>query len=230
FDETALPTQQQLEGTAILPVISESGVRVPFGSLWKDQKTIVCFIRHFWCPLCQDYMFSISRNVSPQMLRSVGLELVIISNGSYEMIKSYRQIFHTPFALYTDPTRNVYNALGMTLHTTEKGSKGSYVLHGFFGGIKMVLTNAVKVGMPVWKEGGKISQLGGEFILGPGMHCSWAHRMRYTRSHTPILQVIEAAGANMYALLYRSASSTGSAFLGMTTDEGSSGWTAVGKF
>jgi hypothetical protein len=48
FDETKPPTQRQLEEAAGLQVISESGVRVPFGNLWREQKTIVCFIRHFW--------------------------------------------------------------------------------------------------------------------------------------------------------------------------------------
>ncbi|KAJ7188042.1 AhpC/TSA antioxidant enzyme-domain-containing protein, partial [Mycena filopes] len=196
FDETRLPTQLQLEEAAALPVISESGVRIPFGDIWQDQKTIVCFIRHFWCPLCQDYMFSISRNVSPEVLSEAGIQLVIVSNGSHDMIKSYRRIFRTPFALYTDPTHKVYNALGMTLQTLEKGPRGNYVRHGMMSGIGMVVVNAVKVGMPVWKEGGDISQLGGEFILGPGLTCSWVHRMRYTRSHVPILQVIEAAGVD----------------------------------
>ncbi|KAJ7747366.1 AhpC/TSA antioxidant enzyme-domain-containing protein, partial [Mycena metata] len=196
FDESRLPTQLELEEAARLPVISESGVRVPFGGLWQDQKTIVCFIRHFWCPLCQDYMFSISRNVSSAVLDEAGIGLVIISNGSHDMIKSYRKIFRTPFALYTDPSHKVYNALGMTLQTMEKGPRGSYVRHGLMSGIGMVVVNAVKVGMPVWKEGGDISQLGGEFILGPGITCSWVHRMKYTRNHVPILQVVEAAGVD----------------------------------
>ncbi|KAJ7772599.1 AhpC/TSA antioxidant enzyme-domain-containing protein [Mycena maculata] len=183
FDETQLPNQRQLEEAAALPVISEGGVHVTFGSLWQGQKTIVCFIRHFLCPLCQDYMFSISQNVSPEVLRGAGIELVIISNGSYEMIKSYRRIFRTPFALYTDPTHKVYNALGMTLQSLDEGPRGNYVRHGLISGIGMVVKNAVKGGMPVWKDGGDISQLGGEFILGPEMTCSWVHRMRYTRSH-----------------------------------------------
>lgn len=48
FDETRLPTVEQLEEAAMIPVTSESGVRIPFGQLWYNQKTIVCFIRHFW--------------------------------------------------------------------------------------------------------------------------------------------------------------------------------------
>ncbi|KAJ7072088.1 AhpC/TSA antioxidant enzyme-domain-containing protein, partial [Mycena amicta] len=196
FNQTRLPTQRELEEAAALPVISETGVRIPFGRLWSNRKTIVCFIRHFWCPLCQDFMASISQNVSPQVLQSAGVDLVIISNGSFEMIKAYRRIFRTPYEVYTDPTHKVYNALGMTIQSLEKGPKGTYVRHGTLGGIGMVVANAAKVGMPVWKAGGEISQLGGEFVLGPGLSCSWAHRMRYTRNHVPILKVVEAAGVD----------------------------------
>ncbi|KAF7306085.1 Peptidase A1 domain-containing protein [Mycena chlorophos] len=215
FDQTRLPTVQELEEAAELPVISESGVRVAFGRLFEERKTVVCFIRHFWCPLCQDYMFSISRNVSPQVLSSSEVDLVIISNGSWEMIKAYRRIFQTPFQVFTDPTHRVYNALGMTLQTLEKGPKGDYIRHGTASGIGMVVANAVKVGMPVWKQGGEISQLGGEFVLGPGLTCSWAHRMRYTRNHVPILKVLLAAGIDMRIPLTRQESSTGSSFLGV---------------
>lgn len=73
-----------------------------------------------------------------------------------------------PFAVYTDPTHDVYKALGMTVQSLEMGPRGSYIRHGLIGGIGMVVLNAVKVGMPIWKNGGEISQLGGEFILGPG--------------------------------------------------------------
>lgn len=81
------------------------------------------------------------------------------------------EIFRMKFALYTDPLHKVYHALGMTLRTLEAGpesQRGAYVRHGTVSGIAMVVVNAVKVGMPVWKEGGDIEQLGGEFVLGPG--------------------------------------------------------------
>jgi hypothetical protein len=48
-------------------------------------------------------------------------------------------------------------------------------------GIGMVVVNAVKVGMPVWKDGGEIKQLGGEFVFGPGYVLSiiriWQHEL-----------------------------------------------------
>lgn len=116
-------------------------------------------------------MTSVTQNASPAALGRAGVRLVIISNGSYKMIKAYRRIFRSPFALYVDPTLQVYRAMGMTLRTLDGGpesEKGQYVKHGTVRGIAMVVGNAVKVGMPVWEDGGDIEQLGGEFVLGPG--------------------------------------------------------------
>lgn len=59
----------------------------------------------------------------------------------------------------------------MTLRIMEPKSqrkRGGYVRHGPMGGIAMVFKNALRVGMPVWEKGGDITQLGGEFVLGPG--------------------------------------------------------------
>jgi hypothetical protein len=45
---------------------------------------------------------------------------------------------------------------------------GTYVRHGAVSGLAMVVAHALRVGMPVWERGGDASQLGGEFVLGPG--------------------------------------------------------------
>ncbi|KAG2750151.1 hypothetical protein P692DRAFT_20734199, partial [Suillus brevipes Sb2] len=199
FDENALPTKRQLLDAASCVVVAENGIRVPFGDLFRDQKTVVIFIRHFWCPLCQDYMFSIANTVDPQVLKQSGINLVIISNGSFNMIKSYRQIFRTPYAVYTDPSSRIYSILGMTMKSVESKAeqrRSSYVRHSRAGGIAMVIANALRVGMPVWEKAGDVAQLGGEFVLGPGLTASYAHRMRSRSSHAPIVRVLTAAGVN----------------------------------
>jgi len=99
--------------------------------------------------------------------------------------------------LYTDPSRTLYRTLGMTLRTMDPGpetEKGSYVRHGQLGGIGMVVKNAIKARMPITAKGGDVKQLGGEFILGPGLACSYASRMSTTRSHTSISVLLERAG------------------------------------
>ncbi|EKM78628.1 hypothetical protein AGABI1DRAFT_114245 [Agaricus bisporus var. burnettii JB137-S8] len=126
---------------ASLPVIAESGIRTNFGSLFLQRRAVVVFIRHFWCPLCQDYMTSVtSLNRSELLFGSVEKDLlnektwgtvndndkegkvggpsklIVIGNGSYTMIGKYKQIFGAGAAgleVYTDPSLAVYNALGM---------------------------------------------------------------------------------------------------------------------
>lgn len=236
-EEWTIPTQAQLTRASELPVITEGGIRVPFGSIFAHQRTIVVFIRHFWCPMCQDYMASLKSLVKPDSLYCRDtiepMQMVIIGNGSHTLIGKYRQMFCTPFNIYTDPSMAVYEALGMQKlsslnpacpNTSEelfkKPSKKtarkledscSYVKHGSVGGMAMVVVRALKVRMPVWEKGGEISQLGGEFVLGPGcvvspfhlkgnyltpinrLRCSYAHRMQNPKGHAPILDVVHHA-------------------------------------
>ncbi|CAE6443463.1 unnamed protein product [Rhizoctonia solani] len=198
FDRHSLLNEDQLRLASDMNVYDENSRPVRFGDIFKDQKTAICFIRHFWCPLCQDYMSSIVHLTEPSLLQKAGVKLVIIGNGSPSMIKSYKNdVFHCPYEMYTDPDRKVYNALGMTLRTNDGGSeheKGSYVKHGTFTGTMLVLKRALK--MPL-ASSGDIKQLGGEFVLGPGLNCSFASRMHTTRSHTPIRDLLQAAGVSM---------------------------------
>ena len=39
----------QLTQAACMPVVRENGLRLQFGELWRTQRTVVIFIRHFWC-------------------------------------------------------------------------------------------------------------------------------------------------------------------------------------
>ncbi|KAF8623662.1 hypothetical protein AX17_007360 [Amanita inopinata Kibby_2008] len=233
--EWALPTYQQLKRAASLSVVAESGLRISFGSLFESQRTIVIFIRHFWCPLCQDYMASVRSFVQPGVLGSVVVpgseevgnlptKLVVVSNGSHSMIQKYKQIFEMPFDMYTDPSLAVYMTLGMgrggdkqhysmcppriekmpsepigirserqDKRREEAELNSGYVKHGTMGGIMMVLARALKVGMPVWENGGNVAQLGGEFVFGPGLTCSYAHRMQTPKGHAPIQDVVRVA-------------------------------------
>jgi AhpC/TSA antioxidant enzyme len=204
FDPHIDMTSQQLRDARNLDVLDLEGKKFRFGILWQGQLTCVIFIRHFWlvetfrrvglltntrCPSCMDYIRSIKEQVDPDVLDKAGVRLVIISNGSPAMIKSYSskcffvyaryinakpsfiEIFNLPFPLYTDPTCALYRALGMTLRTTDGGpdsERGDYIRHGAATGVAMVLKNALSTRMPLYKRVGDAKQLGGEFILGPG--------------------------------------------------------------
>ncbi|KJA19495.1 hypothetical protein HYPSUDRAFT_143656 [Hypholoma sublateritium FD-334 SS-4] len=230
--EWALPTEAQLRRAAALPLTGADGTSVRFGALFGAHRTAVVFIRHFWCPLCQDYMRTLRARVRPALLARWAqggadgalVGFVVIGNGAHGMIRKYRKMFALPFAVYTDPTRAVYRALGMGAagddghrHAPRGGvprglgapgagvsvdggdahRTGGYVRHGLVGGIARVVVRALRVGMPVWEKGGDIGQLGGEFVLGPGLTCAFAHRMQTTRGHAPIDDVLAAAGVDL---------------------------------
>ncbi|TFK40209.1 AhpC/TSA antioxidant enzyme-domain-containing protein, partial [Crucibulum laeve] len=177
---------------ATLPIIDETGRTLPFGSLFASQRAIVVFIRHFWCPLCQDYLSSVTSLVRPELLSYDGekrksMQLVVIGNGAPGLIKKYRQMIGLPFNMYSDPTLAIYSALGMESKSTVvvRRDRG-YVKHGSMAGIAVAFVRAIKVGMPVWEKGGNVAQLGGEFVLGPGLTCLYAHRMQSSKGHAPI--------------------------------------------
>jgi hypothetical protein len=135
------------------------------------------------------------------------------------------EIFRLPYEIFIDasPGQILYRALGMgqipsgahkARFSTEHVA-GSYVRHGAVSGLAMVVAHALRVGMPVWERGGDASQLGGEFVLGPGyvhihtppllihtsdvrsgarLSCTYVHRMQNTSGHAPIVDVLAAAG------------------------------------
>ncbi|KAF8339806.1 AhpC/TSA antioxidant enzyme-domain-containing protein [Cantharellus anzutake] len=187
FDEWEGLSTAQVWRAAQMEVIDTEGKKVKFGSLFEEQRTICCFIRHFWCPFCQDYLRSIVDNAPPAKLDKAGVKLIIVSNGSHKLAKAYQEnVFKCPYPIYVDPSRELYRAFGMTRCTINGGpesEKGAYVVHGPIGGLGMALRNAMK--MPLGNAG-DIKQLGGEFILGPGIRCEYAHRMPTTRGHVDI--------------------------------------------
>ena len=146
--EWAKPTISQLAYAASLPVITESGLRIAFGSLFATQRAVVIFIRHFWCPLCQDYMTSLTSIAHPDMMyttppyspsplsgganseKAKKVQLVVISNGSHAFLPKYRQVFGMPFSMYTDPSLALYQALGMGRDGRRVPSVASMHGHG----------------------------------------------------------------------------------------------------
>lgn len=92
------PATIDLVTASSLTITGENGEQILFGTLFRDRKVIVIFIRHFWCPHCQDYARSISGSVTPGILKRKGVDLIIIGNGAPGMIKAYKSaspvVFH----------------------------------------------------------------------------------------------------------------------------------------
>ena len=48
FSAYAKPTSGELQNAANALVYTEKGEEIRFGDLWEGQRTIICFIRHYW--------------------------------------------------------------------------------------------------------------------------------------------------------------------------------------
>ncbi|KAK1236388.1 hypothetical protein PQX77_000372 [Marasmius sp. AFHP31] len=204
--KVALPTRSRLVRAASLPLITESGVRITFGSIFHKAvtATIVIFIRHFWCPFDQDYIQDVVEVVKRNGITHArahatnDVQLVIIGNGPHTLVAKYRQMMKVPkdVRLFTDPTLQLYETLGMgrvgEACGKVDGTGSSYVKRGLFGGIATLVVRALKVGLPVWEKGGETRQLGGEFVFTDSETCTFAHRMQRKDDHVSISQVFQA--------------------------------------
>ncbi|KAI4520279.1 hypothetical protein K525DRAFT_286194 [Schizophyllum commune Loenen D] len=94
---------------------------------------------------------------------------------------SERTGFHG--AMYADPDRKVFRALGMNVETLDRTPAGQepkkYLPQGNIRSSDVDMQQAFKNPSLLGKQG-KISQLGGEFVLGPGNVCTFASRMKHT--------------------------------------------------
>ncbi|KAK8845349.1 hypothetical protein IAR55_006062 [Kwoniella newhampshirensis] len=158
-------------------------------------KTVIFFIRHFWCGQCQDYTFASLSLLDPVALEKAGIRVIIISNGSWKIIKTYKRLFKCPFPIYVDGPRRLYQLMGMTKMTNDFGplfrGRAAYHQRAVPGQLVQSLTNIFR--MPLANPG-TLTQLGGEFILSPGWNCDFAHRMSTTSDHMEAPDVLRLAG------------------------------------
>ncbi|WRT66141.1 uncharacterized protein IL334_003094 [Kwoniella shivajii] len=203
FDQDTPPNHRMLFEASLLEVIDEQGKRRKFGDLVRGRKTIVIFIRHWYCPLCAQYMNSILTQVSLDALEEANVDLIIIGNGSDKMLNGYRnKSFRCPFKMYTDPTLALYRALGLTRQTGDGGDdddKGDYLVQSAMESTLQTIKRATK--MPL-KNPGHFTQLGGEFIFDGTLNVTYTHRMTTTRSHAPIRDICAEAGVRLEFIHY----------------------------
>ncbi|KZP15406.1 hypothetical protein FIBSPDRAFT_867343 [Athelia psychrophila] len=196
-DLKAIPNDAAIFKASNLEVIDVNGVKVQLGSLFADEKTIVVLIRHFFCGSCQQYVTQLA-SVSPEALAAAHTRIVVIGCGDYEPIKGYLELTGYQGSIYADPSRSVYRALDVTIESLARPPAGeqkkSYMQLGFFTNlVKSTWNGPLKNPGFVGKQG-NFSQLGADFVLGPGNSCIFASRMRHSEDHTEISELMQAAG------------------------------------
>ena len=126
FSVDRIPSKRRLFEAGTLFLRDENGDLVSFGDMFpktpiltsEDQpmppmpRTVIFFIRHFWCGQCQDFMFASLSQLDPVAIEKAGIKVIVISNGSWKIIKSYKNLFKCPFPIYVDGPRKLYSLLG----------------------------------------------------------------------------------------------------------------------
>jgi len=201
FVSDALPTEAQLKAAAAIEIRDEQGNKVPFGSLYESQKTVVVFIRHFFCGICQAYVTQLAE-IPTSTLNEAGVKIAVVGCGDYSLITDYKASTGFKGQIYADASREVYTALGMTLRTLKGTPTGSlprsYIPENAFKAALASTWDALKQPMnAITGKNGDIKQLGGDFVFGPGNQCTYAHRMENTHDHIEVADLVEHAGIDL---------------------------------
>lgn len=185
FSVWRLPSQRRMWEAGTCFLRDENGEVIPFSDLFPlrtgaspEPRTVVFFIRQFWCGMCQDFISGSVAQLDPAVMAAHNIRVVVIGDGPWQVLKSYRSVLNCPFEMYTDGPRHLYHLLGMIknnlippIDTGKAGYNKRPTAVQAYTGIKTAVTN-----FPFMYPG-SMGQLGGEFVFAPGYKCEFAHRM-----------------------------------------------------
>ncbi|KAF1849230.1 uncharacterized protein K460DRAFT_404465 [Cucurbitaria berberidis CBS 394.84] len=192
-----LPTEKDLERVGDMLVLDAQGQSRPFKELYQAPsvapRQLIIFIRHFFCGNCQEYLRTLSSSIKPEDLLALPTPtfITVIGCGRPELIPMYTEATSCPFPIYAEPTRKLYDYLGMT-RTFNLGAKPDYMHTNMLINSVQSIFQGLGTGKHALK-GGDFKQVGGEFLFENG-ECTWAHRMKTTRGHAEVTDIRSLLG------------------------------------
>ncbi|KAF7428642.1 hypothetical protein PC9H_007869 [Pleurotus ostreatus] len=196
----SIPDASVLQEASLLEIFDLNGQKVKFGSIFEKESVIAVFIRHFFCGNCQMYVEQLA-TVKKENLASASAKIIVIGCGKWDAIKAYAETTGFSGEIYVDPTRELYHKLGMTIGSVKGTPAGeerrSYLRGGFWTAVGQGLLKGPLSHPTLLGKQGNITQLGGDFILGPGPKCSYASCMQNTADHTEVAELMKLAGVEM---------------------------------
>ncbi|KAK7016310.1 AhpC/TSA antioxidant enzyme-domain-containing protein [Favolaschia claudopus] len=196
----ALPDASSLERASACELVDATGNKVSFGSIIGSQKTVVVFVRHFFCGSCQMYVEQLA-DVPQTALDAAGTKIVVIGCGEHQALAHYKEATSYNGLIYANPDRKLYHALGMDKETYKVAPAGeqtpSYVTRGYYANVWYSISNAILKAPSLIGKQGNPGQLGGDFIFGPGNECTLAHRMQHAQDHIEVADLMKAAGVTL---------------------------------
>ncbi|KAK0432617.1 AhpC/TSA antioxidant enzyme-domain-containing protein [Armillaria borealis] len=198
-----IPQQSALAEAFQIEVFDSTGSTVKFGTLLPSdppEKVVVVFIRHFFCGSCKQYVEQLA-SVPQDSLEKSKTRIIIIGCGHSDAISVYKESTKFPGHIYADPTRKLYHVLGMDIENLAATPAGkerrSYLKLGIFSNaVSSIFKGPLKNPSLIGKQG-NISQLGGDFVFGPGKECTFVSRMQNTEDHIEVSELMKYAGVDL---------------------------------
>ena len=196
----SIPTDDTLKKCFAVNVLNAEGEKIEFGKLLEEgaeerRKTVVVFVRHFFCGSCQDYV-SVLATVRPEALAEANTKIIIVGCGDFQPIKFYSETTSFPVSqIYANPTRELFTFLNTT-NTTKGAPAGqtpSYMTVGLPMNILRSMFRAV-LNIGVASKGGPPSQNGGELVFDHEKRCTFANIMQHSQDHKEVADLMKEAG------------------------------------
>ncbi|EDV23418.1 uncharacterized protein TRIADDRAFT_58024 [Trichoplax adhaerens] len=185
--------EKQLEWSKIdgLPVFDENGATLKFGDLYRDQLSIIVFVRNSYNlysfmntniveSISSDtYVKNMSKNIilrlksccvykyskrSYAFLKEANVRLIVIGCGKPNFIKKFRQETGYNHDMYCDPQRTIYSKLGMATTLAHAAPRSEHIKSSELSG----LAKSIWRGIKSMRFQGKVTQQGGQLVVGPG--------------------------------------------------------------
>ncbi|XP_020658955.3 peroxiredoxin-like 2C isoform X1 [Pogona vitticeps] len=192
----------ELRDAARCLVVDAAGKALPFGSLYKERKAIVVFVRHFLCYVCKEYVEDLGK-IPKKYLQDANVKLIVIGQSSHHHIKPFCNLTGYPHEMYVDPEREIYKTLGMKSGETSVTSVHSpHVKSNWLSGSVKSIWRAMA--SPAFDFQGDPAQQGGTLILGPGNEIHFVHLDKNRLDHMPINTILQLAGVQTVDFTQRS--------------------------
>ena len=123
-----------------LVVQDHLGNDVRLGDLWRAQPVVLVFLRHYGCVFCRAQ--AVELHHSRERFAAVGAHLALVGQGTPDEAKRFRRAQSVDVNVYSDPTRQTFEAAGTKLATFSELVNARTVARG----IKHTVTSRVRQG------------------------------------------------------------------------------------
>ena len=120
------------------------------------------------------------------------MQLIVIGCGESSLISWYSKETACPFPIYADPTKKLYDLLGMTRTLSLGNKQPEYMKSSVPVQTVKSFLQTLRAGRDMMK-GGDFHQVGGEFMF-ENERVTWCHRMKNTRDHAEIPETRKVLG------------------------------------